>query len=98
MSGVGVVVVGAIDVARALASRPDLWRTALRQGVALVPRRWWAGAPRLPIPDAAYLRFRVVTAYGGDGSLPSEASRHLGRDAVAYLEWCKAEHVALRAR
>jgi len=68
----------------AVASRPGLWATALRQLRRLVPPRWWRRAPHLPVPDAAYLRFRLVTAYGGNGGSPSP------RDVVTYLHWCRS--------
>ena len=34
----------------------------------LAPDGWWRRPPHLPLPDPAYLRFRMVTAHGGDGS------------------------------
>ena len=49
------------------------------------PRQgWWRRAPYLPLPDPAYLHFRMVTAYGGQGGEPAPA------DVVTYLHWCKA--------
>jgi hypothetical protein len=62
--------------------RPRLWFTALRQLVRAVPREWWRRAPYLPIPDRAYVRFRLETAYG-TGSEPAVA------DVLRYLEWCR---------
>lgn len=38
--------------------------------------------PFLPLPDRGYLRFRVETQYGADGT-PDP------RDVVTYLEWCR---------
>jgi len=75
-------------VAAALLRRPDLWRTAVRQGVRLAPRGWWRRPPFVPLPDRGYLRFRMVTAYGGDGSLP--AGQDPVEDLLGYLEWCRA--------
>ncbi|MFM7068841.1 MAG: hypothetical protein ACKOYM_05200 [Actinomycetes bacterium] len=72
-------------VVAATLSRPSLWGTAVRQSVHLAPRGWWRRPPFLPVPDAGYLHFRMVTAYGGDGSTPPTAE-----DVVAYLRWCKA--------
>ncbi len=69
----------------AVLRRPDLWWTAVRVVVRLAPSGWWRTAPFLPLPAPPYLHFRMVTAYGGDGSGPA-----LGRDLVAYLEWCRA--------
>jgi hypothetical protein len=72
-----------VPVAAAVAVRPTLWATALRQVGRLAPAGWWRRAPHLPLPDPAYLRFRLVTAYGGDGRPPS------ARDVVTYLHWCR---------
>jgi hypothetical protein len=44
--------------------------------------------PFLPLPDAAYSRFRLVTQYGGDGDhAPVPA------DVLNYLTWCRRERV-----
>lgn len=64
--------------------RPHLWSAAIRVGIRMVPDRWWTRRPFLPIPDRDYLRFRIVTAYGGDGSATIRA-----QDLVSYLEWCR---------
>lgn len=70
---------------RTLARHPELWSTLVRQARVLAPPRWWTRRPFLPVPDRAYLRFRMVTAYGGDGTQAPEPD-----DLVAYLRWCKA--------
>ena len=67
--------------------RPDLWVTGMRQALVLAPAGWWRRAPPLPLPAAGYLRFRMVTATGGDGTASAPAER--GRDLVTYLEWCR---------
>ncbi len=69
----------------ALLRRPDLWFTGVRVLLRLAPAGWWRRAPHLPIPSKDYLHFRMVTAYGGDGSGPARSE-----DLVAYLEWCRA--------
>jgi hypothetical protein len=66
----------------AVAARPRLWGTALRQWHRSVPSRWWTGAPFLPVPSRRYVEFRVETAYGA-GTDPRPA------DLVQYLEWCR---------
>jgi hypothetical protein len=66
-----------------VAMRPRLWGTALHQAIRLARPRWWRRWPLLPVPDAAYLRFRFETQYGADAS-PDP------RDLVTYLEWCRA--------
>lgn len=65
--------------------RPDLWWTAVRTAWRLAPPGWWRRSPHLPLPSPDYVRFRMVTAYGGDGSAPARA-----HDLIAYLEWCRA--------
>lgn len=71
--------------ARVIASHPELWSTALRQARVLTPRGWWKHPPFLPVPDATYLRFRMLTAYGGDGTATPDPD-----DLVVYLRWCRA--------
>jgi hypothetical protein len=66
----------------AVLRRPDLWWTAVRQFGRTVPRRWWRRPPYLPVPDAAYVRFRLETAYGNSG-------RARSRDVIRYLEWAR---------
>jgi hypothetical protein len=66
-----------------VAGRPDLWVTAVRQVGVLVPSKWWERWPPLPLPDRAYLRFRLQTAYGADGF------RVPASDVIGYLEWCR---------
>lgn len=69
----------------AVLRRPELWGTALRQVRTLARPGWWRRPPFLPLPDPEYLRFRLTTAYGGDGTAPPTAE-----DLVAYLHWCRA--------
>ncbi|HOT81550.1 MAG TPA: hypothetical protein PKY13_16270 [Microthrixaceae bacterium] len=64
---------------------PDLWGTALRQTRLLARPGWWRRPPFLPVPDPEYLRFRLLTAYGGDGTAAPDPS-----DLIAYLRWCRA--------
>ena len=81
---------GAAGAVAAVAARPDLWTVAIRQAGRLAPHGWWRRPPFVPLPDVAYLRFRLVTAYGGDGSLPSIAAQiDVAADVVSYLEWCR---------
>ncbi len=69
----------------AVLRRPDLWPTALVQAVRLAPRGWWRRAPHLPVPSADYLRFRMLTQYGGEGTVADARAE----DLVTYLEWCR---------
>lgn len=80
----------AVAVLAVVGRRPDLWATAVRQVRVLARPGWWRRAPFLPVPDRDYLRFRLLTAYGGDGTAEPTAD-----DLVAYLHWCRAwPHVA----
>ena len=72
-----------ISAAAALARRPGLWATAVRQLVALAPTGWWRRPPFVPVPDREYLRFRLQTYYGDPDREPEAA------DALAWLEWCR---------
>jgi hypothetical protein len=66
----------------AVARRPSLWGAAVRQLFRLARPGWWRRPPFLPLPDAAYLRFRLQTAYGDPDREPAPD------DVVAYLRWC----------
>jgi len=68
----------------AVARRPALWGTAVSQLLTLARPRWWAHWPPLPVPDEEYLRFRLVTMYGGRGDHAPEPS-----ELVEYLKWCR---------
>ena len=68
----------------AVARHPSLWPVALVQARRLARPGWWRRRPFLPLPDREYLRFRMQTAYGGDGSAPPRPD-----DLVTYLRWCR---------
>ena len=70
------------SVIGAVLRRPGLWWTALRQVWSFVPRDWWRRRPFLPMPDRAYLAFRIETHYGTSGTPEAE-------QVVAYLTWCR---------
>ena len=70
----------------AIAVRPPLWPTALRQTGRLARADWWRRPPFLPRPDPAYLAFRLETQYGAPDAQPVPA------DVVAYLRWCRVQH------
>jgi hypothetical protein len=70
--------------ARALLRHPELWPTAARQVIVLARPGWWRAKPWLPLPDPAYLRFRMQTAYGDPDRAPEP------EDVVTYLHWCRA--------
>ncbi|WP_436795641.1 hypothetical protein [Actinospongicola halichondriae] len=75
---------GALATVVAVVVRPDLWRAALRQLRILVPTRWWAKRPFLPVPDRDWMAFRMTTAYGDPGA-PLVAD-----DVVTWLRWSKS--------
>jgi hypothetical protein len=74
----------------AVVMHPHLWSTALRQVVRAIPARWWQRPPFLPVPSAAYVRYRLETAYGDLSGAPDPG------DVVRYLEWCRRRDRARR--
>jgi hypothetical protein len=88
---VGAAVAAVVAVVPTLVRRPGLWPTVLRQCFRLARPGWWRRAPFLPLPPRDYIRFRLTTAYGGDGTLAGAlaAGAEPGSDLVAYLEWCR---------
>ncbi len=78
---------GVIDrtIAVAIIRRPRLWGEALRATLALAPIGWWRRRPFLPLPERAYLAWRVHTAYG------EATARMTPSDVVSYLEWRKCQ-------
>ena len=72
-----------LRVAAALAARPRLWPTAVRQMRRTAPAGWFRRPPFLPVPSGEYLRFRVTTQYG-DADHPPVPS-----DVLNYLAWCR---------
>lgn len=73
-----------LRAALAVARHPSLWATAVRQVFLLARPQWWRARPFLPLPDPAYLRFRLQTAYGDPNREPEPA------DVVTYLHWCRS--------
>jgi len=67
-----------------VAVRPRLWATAVAQVRRLAAPGWWRRWPHLPLPDPAYLAFRVRTMYGDADRQPAPG------DVVTYLHWCRA--------
>lgn len=76
--------------AAAVAVRPLLWPTALREVAVMAAPGWWRRRPFLPLPDPAYLHFRLVTQYGDGGHPPDPG------DVVTFLRWCRSYRAALR--
>jgi hypothetical protein len=74
----------------AVARRPWLWGTAVRQLFRLAPNGWWRRPPFLPLPDRRYLAFRLATQYGSPDHAPEPG------DVVEYLLWCRDWHTTGR--
>lgn len=65
---------------RALAD-PRLAIDLLRTGWAFRRRNWWREPPYLPVPDRAYLRWRMYTAYASEDAVPPV------EDVVRFARW-----------
>lgn len=65
---------------RALAS-PRLAMDLLRTAWAFRRRDWHRRAPFLPVPDRAYLRWRMYTAYGSEDAVPPL------EDVIGFARW-----------
>lgn len=74
----------------AVGRRPSLWPVALSVAAGLVPARWWRRRPFLPVPDRRWLAFRMETAYGDPGAVPT------ADDLAAYLGWARVERARRR--
>ena len=71
-----------VRIVATVLAHPSLWATALRQAARMTRPGWWRRPPFLPVPDPAYLRFRLETQYGTDGT-PDPG------DVLVYLRWCR---------
>lgn len=74
----------AVTVVAAVALRPWLWPVAVVQVFRLAPSGWWHRWPPLPLPDRSLWRFRLETAYGGDGDAAPDAA-----DVRFFLRWSR---------
>jgi len=74
-----------VRIAVAVAARPSLWPTAMRQVRRTAPPGWWRHAPFLPVPSGSYLRFRLITQYGSVDHPP------VPDDVLNYLAWCRRQ-------
>jgi hypothetical protein len=72
-------------VVGAVAREPRLWPTAARQARRLARSRWWRRPPFLPLPDRAWLRFRMETQYGDPDASPRPD------DVVIWLRWARGQ-------
>jgi hypothetical protein len=60
---------------------PRLAVDLLRTAWAFRRREWWRKPPFLPLPDRAYLRWRMYTAYGDEAAVPSVA------EVIGFARW-----------
>jgi len=74
-----------LECSAAVAVRPPLWPTAVRQYRDALPARWWARRPFLPVPASDYVRFRLQTQYG------ALDHRIEAADVLNYLSWCRLQ-------
>jgi hypothetical protein len=74
-----------IAVVRALVRRPWLWPAAVVEVLRLARPGWWRHWPPVPTPDPALWRFRMETAYGGDGDATPR-----DEDVASFVAWCSA--------
>ena len=61
--------------------RPRLAVDLVAAAWAFRRRGWWATPPFLPLPDRAYLRWRMYTAYGDEEAVPP------ARDIERFARW-----------
>jgi hypothetical protein len=61
--------------------RPRLALDLLATAWAFRRRHWWRYAPFLPVPDRAYLRWRMYTAYADEAAVPPVD------DVIRFARW-----------
>lgn len=61
--------------------RPALAVNLLRVSWRFRSRKWYRRFPFLPLPDSEYLKWRLHTAYGDEGAVPS------ADDIERYARW-----------
>ena len=73
-------------LARYAMARPSRVVVLARAGWRLRRLGWWRRAPFLPLPDARYWEFRILTAYG-------PTARPTPRDLVEAARWSLRQRV-----
>jgi hypothetical protein len=71
----------ALKLALRTVRRPSLGLQLVRVAWRFRSTRWYRQFPFLPVPDPTYLRWRMYTAYGDYGAVPSVT------DAERYARW-----------
>lgn len=72
--------------------RPTLIPHLLGAAWAFRARGWWRRPPFLPLPPAGYLRWRMDTAYGDPGAVPSDD------ELERFLRWASRMRAGMRSR
>jgi hypothetical protein len=72
-------------VARAV-SRPRLLAAMMRAAWRFRARGWWRRPPFLPVPPPEYLEWRMHTAYGDQGRVPTAL------ELERYVRWANRMH------
>lgn len=73
------------------ALRPRAMAAMLAAAWRFRARDWWRRPPFLPLPPAEYVEWRLHTAYGDEGRLPT------GEELDRYLRWANRMHRTRRA-
>ena len=71
----------ALRLAARAAFRPRLAVDLVRTAWAFRRRDWYRRAPFLPLPDPAYLRWRMYTAYADEQAIPP------ADDVMRFARW-----------
>ncbi|TVP58400.1 MAG: hypothetical protein EA351_03715 [Gemmatimonadales bacterium] len=71
---------------------PGAWPDLIGLAWAARRRGWWRRPPFLPLPPAAYLRWRNETAYGEPTATGSD------RELLRYLRWAARMRRGSRSR
>ncbi len=71
----------ALRLAARGAINPRVGVDLLKTAWAFRRRGWWVRPPFLPIPDAAYLRWRMYTAYADEAAVPP------ADDVIRFARW-----------
>jgi hypothetical protein len=80
-----------LAVVFAVAKRPSLWATAVKQAWRFRPSSLFS-SPR------AYVSFRMQTQYGSHPPLPTPGPAQVAEDTVSYLAWCRVWNSEQRQR
>lgn len=71
-------------VMKALVRHPGLVAAAAASVARLAGPKWWRRVPPLPVPTEQLWRFRMETAYGGEGDALPEQD-----EIVSFLRWSR---------